>query len=63
MSLNTRTASIGAQCTVLRKVRVEYAPIGRKARSMGPRREPISLNAGQTGRLSSISCVSSSTAE
>ena len=49
MSLNILTASMGALWIGDIWYRGAYAPMGIKARSNGPNRLPISLNAGQTG--------------
>jgi hypothetical protein len=49
-SLNILTASMGALWMGDIWNRGAYAPMGIRARSNGPNRLPISLNAGQTGK-------------
>lgn len=61
ISLNILTASIGALCTLEKSRRGAYAPMGINPSVKGPRRLPISANAGQTGRVGSMVWVSSGT--
>lgn len=54
-SLARSTASSGQQCTELSTFLGEYSPMGRRARSKGPRIVPMVRNAGQCGlRVASV---------
>lgn len=60
VSLKIATESNGFECTGLSTCRGLYAPIGISPRSNGPRKSPICLKAGQTGKSANSGKVQSS---